>query len=94
MTLQEIITKNYQSTVKRGKINIFTTSDEFLAKIDEEVQELKDSFLPFCNENEPSFDHKELADIILTCLNFARHFDINIQQVIEQKIEFNENRKD
>lgn len=94
MTIQELITRNYQSTVNRGKINIFTTSDEFLAKIDEEVQELKDSFLPFGNENEPSFDPKELADIIFVCFNFAKHFDIDIEKVLEEKLIFNENRKD
>lgn len=94
MILQELIKRNYQTTVNRGKINIFTSSEEFIAKIDEEVQELKDSFLPFDQLTNPAFDHKELADIILVCLNFAHHFDIDIEKVLEEKLIINENRKD
>ena len=38
------------------------------------------------NENE------ELADIILVCLNLAKHCNIDIEQELKIKIEINKNR--
>ena len=73
--MKDIIEQNYNSIVKRGKINSDTTWQEFIDKIDEEVDEFKES-------NDP----EELADIILVCLNLARHFDIDIEKELRNKI--------
>ena len=77
----DIIESNYISIVKRGKINSHTTLKEFLDKLDEEVLEFKES-------NEP----EELADIILVCLNIAKHYDIDIEKELKDKIIKNQNR--
>ena len=81
--MKDIIEQNYNSIVKRGKINSNTTWQEFIDKIDEEVDEFKES-------NDP----EELADIILVCLNLAKHFDIDIEKELRNKISKNFERTD
>lgn len=73
--MKDIIESNYNSIVKRGLINSHTKFKEFIDKLDEEVNEYKES-------NEP----EELADIILVCLNIAKHYDINIETELKNKI--------
>ena len=89
MDIKEIINRNYQATVKRGLIKPETTKQEFSDKIKEEVNEF-DFEINWFNgsENEP----KELADIILVCLAYAKHFNIDILSELENKVIFNENR--
>ena len=81
--MKDIIEQNYNSIVKRGKINSDTTWQEFIDKIDEEVDEFKES-------NDP----EDLADIILVCLNLAKHFDIDIEKELRNKISKNFERTD
>jgi len=87
--MNDLIEDNYTSTVKRGKITPSTSKREFLHKILEEYDELTYA-IAWDQENEP----KELADIILVCLNYARHFDIDIEQELKKKVRYNFNRKD
>ncbi len=79
--MRYIIEENYKSIVKRGLITPKTTLKEFIDKIDEEVEEFK-----VC------YDKEELADIILVCLNYAHHYDIDIESELLKKIEINKNR--
>lgn len=95
MNFEEIIDRNYKATVKRGQINALTTFEDFISKLNEEVNELDLSELPFNNESTyTEFDHKELADVILVCLAMAKHYNIDILKVMEQKVIYNENRPD
>jgi NTP pyrophosphatase (non-canonical NTP hydrolase) len=56
-------------------------------KLEEEVQEfIEAETLSLPNANE------ELADIILVCLNFAKHYEIDIEQELTNKIKKNETR--
>ena len=87
--MQDIISANYQSIVDRGFITPTTTLFEFLDKLDEEVEELKkESLISKEWNNLP----EELADVILVCLNMAKHFDIDIEQELKNKIRINEYR--
>jgi NTP pyrophosphatase (non-canonical NTP hydrolase) len=86
MTLSEIQSRNYAATVRRGKISDKTTLNEFIFKMFEEVQEFKD------DSNFGITDGLELADIIIVCLNTAKHLDIDIQDWLEKKTIINENR--
>ncbi len=79
--MKELIEENYISIIKRGLINEKTTLQDFLNKLDEEVQEFKD-------DN----SYEELADIILVCLNIARHYNIDIENELINKINKNKNR--
>lgn len=91
MDLKELQERNYAATVRRGLISEKTQITEFLKKIEEEFNEL--DFSVYLWEGE-SFDEKELADIILVCLAMAKHYDIDIIKVLEEKVIINENRKD
>ena len=67
------------------------TLNNFLHKIDEEVKEFKNSYT-----NDGSFedvDEKELIDIMLVCFSMAKHFGIDWQQVMTDKVEYNEKRE-
>ncbi len=90
MDIQEIINRNYEATVKRGQIDNKTHAYNFTSKINEENNELDESIYN-CGKN---FDEKELADIALVCFAMAKHYDIDLLKVMEEKMLYNENRKD
>ncbi len=83
--MKTIIEENYKSIVNRGLINKKTTKQDFINKLYEEVNEVEESI----TLKELSF---ELADVILTALNYAKHYKIDIETIIKQKIEINKNR--
>lgn len=83
--MKNLIEENYKSIVKRGLITEETKEQEFIDKIYEEVNELEEAV----NEKELSF---EMADVILTVLNYARHYNIDIEKILKQKIQINKNR--
>lgn len=89
MDIKEIINRNYQATVKRGLIKPETTKTEFLLKLQEEVFELDCAIY---NRLQPD-ENFEMADCILVILAMAKHFEIDILKVLEEKVIFNENRK-
>ena len=88
--MKEIIENNYESTVKRGLITHTTTKIEFIKKIYEEYEELENHFF----ENEGEINVFELADIILVCLNMAKHYNIDIEYFLKKKIEINYKRSE
>lgn len=104
--MKDLIEQNYYVTRKRGLITDETTIEEFINKIWEEFDELEnecsylresqDFIYDFYEFGDKDFNIKkayfEIADVILTCLNFARHLDIDIKQVLKEKIEINEKR--
>ena len=88
--MNDLIEDNYTSTVKRGKITPSTTKRDFQHKILEEFDELSDATL----YDDAKSEAEEIADIILVCLNYAKHFDIDIEQELKKKVQFNFNRLD
>lgn len=86
--MKKLIEDNYQSIVDRGFIDSLTTDYDFFDKINEEFEELKDARLRFDLTN----FKEELADIIMVCLNLAKHHDIDIEQEIKNKIKINQQR--
>lgn len=96
MDLKEIQERNYQATVKRGLISNKTTIEQFLDKIFEELEELDCSLWDYTKrKRKKSFcknSKLEMADIILTVLAMAKHYDIDIQKALEEKTIINENR--
>jgi len=87
--MKKLINDNYKSIVDRGFITHTTTLFEFLDKLEEEVEELtKEALRPkqYSNLNE------ELADVIMVCLNMAKHYDIDIEKEIKNKIKINKQR--
>ena len=76
--MKQLIEDNYDSIVKRKLITPDTTNFDFISKLFEEVKEVENS----TTMKELSF---ELADVILTALNFAKHFDIDIEYYLNKK---------
>jgi NTP pyrophosphatase (non-canonical NTP hydrolase) len=93
LSLSEIIERNYNAQIKRGTITPETTIEQFLAKLREEIYELYDSWL-LATPKIKTFDPKELADITLVCFAMAKHYNIDLLKVMEEKTIFNENRED
>lgn len=86
--MKKIIEQNYDSIVKRGLISPITTQQEFLDKLFEEVSELEEAHL----NNDFSNLKEEMADVILTVLNFANHYKIDIEKELTDKIKKNYKR--
>lgn len=81
--MKKLIEQNYQSIVDRGLITNETTFEDFTGKIQEELNELITE--GFKGKNMPV----ELSDIILTCLNMAKHYGIDIKAEMKKKIAIN-----
>ena len=86
--LDKLMNNNYDSIVKRGLISEKTTKQDFIVKIEEEVKELGFAYFKGDKEN----FNEELADIILVCLNAAKHFNIDIEKELKDKIKINYKR--
>ncbi len=85
--MKKLIEDNYNSIVKRGLITPETTAREFIMKLEEEVQEYIEAEL----HSLPNVK-EELADVILVCLNIAKHNNIDIEQELKNKIKINKTR--
>jgi len=85
MKLKKIIKRNYKSIVKRGLISSTYKEYGFIEKLNEEVEELKQAIFDKNKDNR----NEELADVILVCLNFAKHFNIDIEKELIDKIKIN-----
>lgn len=85
--MKKMINRNYKSIVKRGLITSYTNKQQFILKLEEEVQEFIDA-----SRNKLPNENEELADIILVCLNIAKHYKIDIKKELKRKIKINEKR--
>ena len=83
--MKNLIERNYQSIVDRGLITPTTSIREFWMKLEEEVQE-------FIEAESVKNRNEELADIILVCFNIAKHYNIDIEKELVNKIIKNELR--
>jgi len=97
--MKNLIQRNYDSTVKRGKITYKTTHAEF---IDKEIEEDREFFheigsinltSPVVNEIISKKAAIEVVDKILVNLNYLHHNGYDVLELIEEKIIINEQRK-
>jgi NTP pyrophosphatase (non-canonical NTP hydrolase) len=93
MKIEELIDRNYAAQIKRGQITPETDLLDCIGKIREELSELVNSYDTTLGAVE-SIDEKELIDIMLVCFSMAKHFGIDWQQVMKDKVEYNEKRLD
>ena len=87
--MKKLIEHNYASIVKRGHITPETDHSDFILKLEEEVREFIEA-VKWDPENIP----EELADVILVCLAYAKHYDIQIENELLYKIGKNYQRED
>ena len=92
--MKDLIEENYKSIVDRGLIAPSTNYFEFLNNIKEQFKELRGAVLDYVDYDPDSFPNvkEELADVIMVCLNMAKHYNIDIEQEIKNKIEVNKQR--
>lgn len=86
--MKNIIENNYKSIVARGFISPSTTKLDFINKLYEEVAEFEECYV----NNKGEINAEELADVILVALNIAKHYNIDIEKELKNKIEINFNR--
>ena len=86
--MKKLIEDNYQSIVDRGLITPSTTKLDFINKLFEEVYEFEESIYDLNWSN----IEEELSDVIMVCLNFAKHYKIDIEEEIKKKIKVNQQR--
>jgi NTP pyrophosphatase (non-canonical NTP hydrolase) len=90
--IKNLIERNYKVTCARGKITHETTYDEFLDKYWEEYGEFERA-KEYPNDNYLHPDEqKELADIVLVIFNWLHHNNIDIEKLLNEKIDINESR--
>ena len=92
--MKRLIERNYHSIVKRGLISPDTSVFKFIDKVYEEVGELEEAVNEMSETNSIKQVHfhninEELADVILTCLNMAKLFEIDIEKELKKKIDVN-----
>ena len=94
--LNEIIEQNYKSIKARNLINENTTLQDFIDKLFEEVREVDEVVNPTCEYCDYTIEEvnrndliEELADVILVCLNFAKHYNLDIEKALKDKIQVN-----
>ncbi len=80
--MKKLIEDNYKSIVNRGLITTDTTHHDFIHKLYEEVNELEDA-------TRYKELKEELSDVILVCLNYAKHYRIDIEKELKNKIRIN-----
>ena len=89
--MKNIINDNYASIVARGLITEKTSDRDFLKKLNEEVNEL--TYAVQVSEIHPENNiPEEIADCIMVLLNYAKHYNIDIIQEIQNKIKINYER--
>lgn len=95
MRINSIAKRAFENALKRGK----TTID--MIHHDDTVNSLAEEFLEFVLADErmssphlPEVSHavEELTDILITCMTELYRRDINVEEVVLEKIRFNENR--
>ena len=84
--MKKLIKQNYDGRIKDGSITVDTDIYDLLNEMDENI-------VTMCKELEENGINEKmdgnLADVILTMLNFAYHNGIDIEQVMKDKIKKN-----
>ena len=83
--MKNIIEQNYNSIRERGLITSDTDMEDFIIKLMEEVEELKDAVRTGTLKE----IKEELSDVILVGLNMGYHHGFDIENELQKKINKN-----
>ena len=90
--MKKLFKRNYDAVVKRGKITHKTSDFEFLDKLNEEFQEVKDELSsPYFDLNNERIN-EEIADCLNVCCNWLIHRGVNLKEILTKIAEKNEKR--
>lgn len=78
--------------VKRGKVNERTTYMQKVGAIDDEVKELRDATQQYSKHIYYTEQQEEAADVIIATLSFLADEAVDINNLITDKMRFNETR--
>jgi NTP pyrophosphatase (non-canonical NTP hydrolase) len=86
--MKELIERHYEATRKRGLINENTGMGEFIDKMQEELDEIANSY----HVGEFSDSIEETIDLIAVCLNTLEHFGYDFERKYKRNVEYQEQR--
>ena len=89
--LNALAEQNYENCIERGRIRRFMMHYECAEGISQEVQEFVDSSEFKKSEHLPAYTEaqEELADILICAITELHRRNVNIEQIIKDKINFN-----
>ena len=89
--MEKLFKRNYDATVKRGKITDKTTDLEFFNKLQEEFNEVYQE-VAFGDIDEIGYMYHEIADCLLVCSNWLIHRGVSLTEILTKIAEKNEKR--
>ena len=94
MGLQEKASKAFHNALRRGKTSIYNSHKQDTESIMIEVNEFAEASEDKKSEHLPEYTEaqEELADIIIGCMTELFKRGIDVDKIIDAKIEFNEQR--
>ena len=94
MGLQEKASKAFHNALRRGKTSIYNSQKQDTESIMIEVNEFAEASEDKKSEHLPEYTEaqEELADIIIGCMTELFKRGVDVDKIIDAKIEFNEQR--
>lgn len=94
MGLQEKASKAFHNALRRGKTSIYNSKQQDTESIMIEVNEFAEASEDKKSEHLPEYTEaqEELADIIIGCMTELFKRGVDVDKIIDAKIEFNEQR--
>lgn len=94
MGLQEKASKAFHKALRRGKTSIYNSHKQDTESIMIEVNEFAEASEDKKSEHLPEYTEaqEELADIIIGCMTELFKRGVDVDKIIDAKIEFNEQR--
>jgi len=88
--MKALIKRHYIATRQRGLITSYTSLQDFLDKLDEEIDEMQQADI-----HEQTIDGdmaQEAMDVVGVIFNMLHHFDYDIEAEFKANVEYQESR--
>ena len=86
--MKELIQRHYEATRKRGCITADTDMKDFIEKMNEEFNEIEESYY----KESFSDSINETVDLIAVCLNAIHHFGFDFEELYSKNVKHQESR--
>lgn len=92
MNLSKLGRVSLANSIKRGRLSEKCEKEDFLKDIQIELDEAKEATGESRHLDGVSAYHEEVVDVILVCLSALAHDEIDADELIKRKIDFNKGR--
>ena len=94
MDLNGIASEAFYNALKRGKTSVFSSHNDVFIQIMDEVWEYKNASETNKSEHLPEYTEaqEELADVLICCLTELHKRGVNVEAIVEAKVEYNKRR--